>query len=157
MLFPYHAARIKRAALIRLILGRELLAQTLAGNEEAVASALDVLHIHVTSNRSYNNEDALQSAVCLAYIYALNRYTVIREMTAGKGFADVVFIPFNDTDPAMIIEIKRNSCTESAITQIRDRRYFDSLSHYSGNLLFIGINYDEKEKSHTCRIERLVK
>ena len=136
---------------------KELLVETIAGNEEAVASALDVSHIHVTSNRSYNNEDALQSAVCLAYIYALNRYTVIREMTAGKGFADVVFIPFNDTDPAMIIELKRNSSTESAITQIRDRRYFDSLSHYSGNLLFVGINYDEKEKTHTCRIERLVK
>ena len=134
---------------------RELLAETLAGNEEAVARALDISHIHVTSNRSYNNEDALQSAVYLAYIYALNRYTVIREMTAGKGFADVVFIPFNENDPAMIIELKRNDCAESAIDQIRDRQYFDALSRYKGNLLFVGINYDEKEKTHTCRIERL--
>jgi len=78
-------------------------------------------------------------------------------MTAGKGFADVVFIPFKESDPAMIIELKRNSSTESAITQIKERRYFDSLSHYTGNLLFVGINYDEKEKTHTCRIERLVK
>ena len=69
--------------------------------------------IHVTSNRSYNNEDALQSAVYLAYIYALNEYTVIRKMTTGKGFADVVYIPANNGKikrPAMIIELKKNKC-----------------------------------------------
>ena len=127
---------------------------TISGDEEAVAKALDVSHIHVTSNRSYNNEDALQSAIYLAYIYALNEYTVIKEMTAGKGFADVVFIPFKPNRPAMIIELKRNSCTESALEQIKDKKYFDSLQHYKGQLLFVGINYDEKEKTHTCRIER---
>ena len=52
---------------------KELLSETLRGNEEAVAAALDRSHIHVTSNRSYNNEDALQSAIYLAYIYALNK------------------------------------------------------------------------------------
>ena len=87
---------------------KELLSETLRGNEEAVASALDISHIHVTSNRSYNNEDALQSAIYLAYIYALNKYTIIREMTTGKGFADVVFIPFVPGIPAMVIELKRN-------------------------------------------------
>ena len=135
---------------------RELLSRTWAGEEEAVAKALDVTHIHVTSNRSYNNEDALQSAIYLSYIYALNRYTVIKEMTSGKGFADVVFLPFMQDDPAMIIELKRNSSSESALQQIRDRRYFDSLAHYQGNLLFVGINYDEKEKTHSCRIERFI-
>ena len=136
---------------------KELLAETLQGNADAVAKTLDISHIHVTSNRSYNNEDALQSAIYLAFIYALNRYTVIREMTAGKGFADVVFIPFRESDPAMIIELKRNDSTDSAIRQIRDRQYFDSLSHYQGRLLFVGINYDESKKTHTCKIERFVK
>lgn len=136
---------------------KELLRQTMAGNEKAVARALDASHINVTSNRSYNNEDALQSAICLAYIYAVNKYTVVREMTAGKGFADVVFIPFQDMDPAMIIELKRNHSAKSALNQIRDKRYFDSLSHYRGNILFVGINYDEKEKTHTCEILRFRK
>ena len=136
---------------------KELLAETLQGNADAVRKALDISHIHVTSNRSYNNEDALQSAIYLAFIYALNRYTVIREMTAGKGFADVVFIPFRESDPAMIIELKRNDSTDSAIRQIRDRQYFDSLSHYQGRLLFVGINYDDNKKTHTCKIERFVK
>ena len=98
---------------------RQLLEATVRGDEAAVAAALDVSHIHVTSNRSYNNEDALQSAIYLAYIYALNKYTVVKEMTTGKGFADVVFIPFVEQVPAMIIELKRNGSADSAIDQIR--------------------------------------
>lgn len=136
---------------------RELLNKTIAGNEDAVAKALDTSHIHVTSNRSYNNEDALQSAIYLAYIYALNEYTVVKEMTAGRGFSDVTFIPFIPDRPAMIIELKRNSSADSAIDQIREKQYYDSLSAYCGDLLFVGIDYDEKKKTHACRIDRFVK
>ena len=136
---------------------KDLLAETLRLNADAVAKSLDESHIHVTSNRSYNNEDALQSAIYLSFIYALNKYTIIKEMTTGKGFADVVFIPFVPGIPAMIIELKRNGSTESAIAQIREKRYFDSLSAYSGDLLFVGVNYDEASKTHECRIEQFVK
>lgn len=132
---------------------KELLEKTWRMEADAVAAALDVSHIHVTSNRSYNNEDALQSAVYLAFIYALNRYTVIKEMTTGKGFADVVFIPFYEGDPAMIIELKRNNSAASAIHQIREKQFFGTLSHYRGKLLFVGIDYDEKKKTHSCQIE----
>ena len=126
-------------------------------NEEAVSRSLDESHIHVTSNRSYNNEDALQSAIYLSFIYALNKYTIVKEMTTGKGFADVVFIPYVPNTPAMIIELKRNGSTESALSQIREKKYFDSLEHYSGDLLFVGVNYDEETKKHECKIEKLVK
>ena len=136
---------------------KELLSETLRLNSDAVAKSLDESHINVTSNRSYNNEDALQSAIYLSYIYALNKYTIIKEMTAGKGFADVVFIPFVPNLPAMIIELKRNDSTESAINQIREKKYFASLEHYTGNILFVGVNYDEKTKTHECRIEQMVK
>ena len=144
---------------------KELLAETLRGNEAAVAQALDVSHIHVTSNRSYTQpkqgrmavEDALQSAIYLAYIYALNKYTVIKEMTTGKGFADVVFIPFVQNMPAMIIELKRNGSAESALNLIKEKKYSDSLSAYSCDLIFVGINYDEAAKTHECKIERFIK
>ncbi len=131
---------------------KELLKQTILKNSEAVAKALDLSHIHVTSNRSYNNEDALQSAIYLSYLYARNEYTVIKEMTTGKGFADVVYIPVNPEKPAMVIELKHNKSTESALAQIKERRYFDSLEHYTGNLLLVAINYDEKSKTHECEI-----
>ena len=136
---------------------KELLAETLRLNSDAVAKSLDESHIHVTSNRSYNNEDALQSAIYLSFIYALNKYTIIKEMTTGKGFADVVFIPFVANIPAMIIELKRNGSTESALNQIREKKYFSSLEGYSGNLLFVGVNYDEETKTHECQIEQFVK
>ena len=78
-------------------------------------------------------------------------------MTAGKGFADVVFIPFVPDLPAMIIELKRNGSAESALNQIREKRYFDSLSSFKGKILFVGINYDEETKTHECKIEEFVK
>ncbi len=136
---------------------KELLYATIRGDEKAVAHALDSSHMHVTSNRSYNNEDALGSAIYLAYIYAINDYTIVREMTAGRGFADIVYIPTKPEDAAMIIELKRNKTAESAIDQIREKKYFDCLKKYKGKLLFVGVNYDENTKEHTCRIEEFEK
>ncbi len=132
---------------------KELLQETLSGSETAVAEALNRSHIHVSSNRSYNNEDVLQSAIYLAYIYALNEYNCYRELATGKGFADVVYVPVHPEKPALIIELKHNKTAESAIDQIRDKKYFEALEHYQGRLLFVGINYDEKDKTHTCRME----
>ncbi|MBQ4378182.1 MAG: AAA family ATPase [Treponema sp.] len=136
---------------------KELLSETLAGNAEAVAASLDESHIHVTSNRSYNNEYALQSAIYLSFIYALNKYTCFRELTTGKGFADMVYVPLSKDLPALIIELKHNKCAQTALSQIKEKQYFDSLKNYSGNMLFVGINYDENTKKHDCKIEKLVK
>ena len=136
---------------------KELLKATLEGEAETVAEALDVSHIHATSNRSYNSEDGLQCAIYLSYIYALNKYTIVKEMTAGKGFADVTFIPYMPDIPAMIIELKRNGDERTALSQIKEKKYFASLEHYEGDLLFVGINYDENTKKHQCKIERYIK
>ena len=149
---------------------KNLLREKLAGNEEAVARALDISHIHVTSNRSYNNEESLQSAIYLAYIYALNGYIIEKEATAGmretkflgkvacdRRFADIIYIPFDKTKPAMIVELKHNKSANSALNQIKEKQYADCLSNWHGDLLFVGINYDEKSKRHECKIEELVK
>ena len=69
----------------------------------------------------------------------------------------MVFIPYVPDIPAMIIELKHNKSAESALDQIRRKEYFDSLSHYQGELLFVGISYDEREKNHSCKIERMKK
>lgn len=42
----------------------------------------------------------------------------VKDMTAGKGFAGAVFIPFVPDLPAVVIELKHNKCAESAIDQI---------------------------------------
>ncbi len=53
----------------------------------------------------------------------------------------------------MIIELKWNKSAESAIAQIKERKYVKGLEEYSGNILLVGINYDEKSKKHQCVIE----
>ena len=78
-------------------------------------------------------------------------------MTAGKGFADVVYIPVHPDRPALVIELKHNKSAESAIAQIKEKKYFASLEAYSGNLLFIAVNYDENAKTHECKITQFVK
>ena len=135
----------------------QLLQRTLAGDVEAVAAALDESHAHVTSNRTYNNEYGLQSAIYLAYIYALNGYTIVKELTTGKGFADIVYIPFDKSKTALIVELKHNKSAETALSQIKEKCYFESLRNWHGDLLFVGINYDEKSKKHECKIEKYMK
>ena len=136
---------------------KRLLDDTINGNAEAVARALDAAHTQVTNPLTYNDEHCFQSAICLAYFYANTRYTLIKELPTGKGYADLVLIPYLPNIPAMVIELKHNKSTESALQQIKDRNYHESLNHYYDNLLFVGINYDEKTKKHTCKIERFVK
>ncbi|XME01244.1 PD-(D/E)XK nuclease domain-containing protein [Lachnospiraceae bacterium C1.1] len=86
-----------------------------------------------------------------------NKYSIFRELTTGKGFAEVVLIPYVPDKPALIIELKKDKCVESAIEQIRNKNYYSELELYSGNLLFVGINYDEKKKTHSCKIDKFIK
>jgi len=134
---------------------KKLLDATIQGNEEAVARALDAAHTEVTNPLTYNDEHCFQSAICLAYFYANTRYTLVKELPTGKGYADLVLIPYLPNIPAMVIELKHNKSAESALQQIKDKNYCQALNNYKGDLLFVGINYDEKTKEHRCKIERL--
>lgn len=138
----------------------ELLADTIAGREERVAEELDRAHTEVASILTYNDENSLGCAIGLAYYSARKDYKIIREMPAGKGFADMVFLPLPHTDkPALVIELKYDKTAETAIQQIKDRRYAQALDGYSGEIVLVGINYDKenKDKPHSCVIERAEK
>ena len=136
-----------------LLNSRELLEATWNKEEEKVAKYIEEVHLD-TSILTYNNENALAYTLSLAYISARDHYTIIREMPTGKGFADLVFIPMSDK-PAMIIEIKWDQEVETAITQIKDKKYPKVLEHYKDNLLLVGIIYDRKTKEHVCRIVKV--
>ncbi|MEE0996060.1 MAG: AAA family ATPase, partial [Paludibacteraceae bacterium] len=135
---------------------KKLLDATVEGNEEAVAKALDAAHTEVTNPLTYNDEHCFQSAICLAYFYANTRYTLFKELPTGKGYADLVLIPYLPNIPAMVIELKHTKSAGSALQQIKDKNYCQALNNYKGDLLFVGISYDEKTKEHSCKIERLV-
>ena len=55
--------------------------------------------------------------------------------------------------PALVVELKWNKTADTALQQIKDRKYPQSLEPYTGNILLVGINYDKKTKEHSCVIE----
>ena len=134
----------------------QLLADTLAGNAKTVAAAIDDAHQDNTSILQYNDENSLACVLSLAYVAARKDYTMIRELPTGKGFADIVLLPNRNVDkPALVLELKFNHSTDTAIAQIKEQRYAGMLLDYVGNVLLVGINYDKKTKHHECIIERL--
>ena len=138
---------------------QQLLEDTLQGNAEAVAKGLDMVHTEAASALTYNNENSLACAITLAYYSAREYYTIVRELPAGKGFADIVFVPrkVNPEKTAIIVELKWDKSAEGAIAQIKEKRYVDSLKNYDGAVLLVGINYDKEIKEHQCVIERYIK
>jgi hypothetical protein len=134
----------------------QLLQATLEGDEEAVAQGVDAAHDENTSILSYNNENSLACVLSIAYYYAKNDYLMYRELPMGKGFADIVLIPRKNVDsPAIVLELKFDKDADSAISQIRRKQYPSKVAQYSGDLLLVGINYDKKEKTHECKIQRI--
>ena len=138
----------------------KLLEDTLKGDEESVARGLDRAHTEVASILTYNDENSLSCAVGLAYYSARRDYRLIRELPAGKGFADIVFLPLPHTKkPALVVELKYDRTADTALEQMKERNYAQALEGYGGEVLLVGINYekDHKNKPHSCVIERVVK
>ncbi len=138
----------------------KLLEDTLRGDAESVAKELDKAHSEVASILTYNDENSLGCAIGLAYYSARKDYKLIRELPAGKGFADIAFLPLPHTNkPAMVVELKYDRSVSTAIQQIKDRQYMQALEGYTGEILLVGVNYnkDNPDKPHSCVIERVEK
>ena len=134
---------------------KQLLQDTIDGDEEAVARGVDVAHDENTSILSYNNENSLACVLSIAYYYARNDYVMHRELATGKGFVDIVLIPRKNVDsPAIVLELKFWQDADAAIDQIKRKQYPAKVSEHTANLLLVGINYDRETKQHTCHIER---
>ena len=135
----------------------ELLRATIAKDADKVAQIIELAHETYTSIIKYNNENSLSCVLTMAYFTAPAYYNIVREFPAGKGFADLVFIPRANAGkrPAMIVELKYDQSADSAIKQIKNKKYVQSLKEYQGKLLLVGINYDKVSKKHECLIEEL--
>ena len=132
----------------------KLLRWTAEGKSEKVAAALDNAHLNVADPLDYNDESSLKTAIILAYYTARSKYTIVKELPSGKGFADIAFIPLDKNDPAIIVELKCNHDADTAIKQIKEKRYPAVLENYLDNLLLVGVNYDKTTKVHECVIEK---
>lgn len=135
----------------------ELLKATIAGDSEIVAQMISAAHDENTSILKYNDENALACVISLAYYVARKDYIMYRELPTGKGFADIVYIPRKMSNaPALVIELKHNHPADTAIAQIKQKKYTEKVAEYTGNILLVGITYDDA-KGHTCIIERIQK
>ena len=136
-----------------------LLNATLDMEAEEVAAGIEKIHDEYASAIQYNNENALSSVLTIAFLSSMQYYfKPIRELPTGRGFADFVYIPKPEyvmDYPALVVELKWNKTVDTALKQIKEKKYPESLMQYSGNILLVGINYDKKTKVHLCSIETM--
>ena len=136
---------------------RKLLDATLDGEAAEVASGIEQIHTEFVSTLQYHDENSLSSVLTIAYLSAMQYYfKPIRELPTGRGFADFVFIPkpeYLHDYPALVVELKWNQNVQTAMNQIKNKKYPASIRQYTGNILLVAINYDKKTKVHSCIIE----
>ena len=135
-----------------------ILVATCQMETEVVAQQMEKIHNTYASNIAYHNENSLSSVLTIAYLSTLKYYfKPIRELPTGRGFADFVYIPkpeYKDYYPALLVELKWNRNVQSALDQIKEKVYPQSIQEYTDNLLLVGITYDSKTKEHRCKIEK---
>lgn len=135
-----------------------LLSCVLNGDADIVASCVDKVHEQTTGVMRYNDENSLACVLSLAFYTARTRYRIIRELPAGRGFADLALVPYRNVEaPAIVLELKCDKDVETAISQIKRRNYGCALNDYFGEVILVGINYDRTSKQHSCAIERIRK
>ncbi len=133
-----------------------LMAHLLSGDADEVAASVAEVHEQNTSILKYNDENSLACVLSLAFYTARSHYEMIRELPTGKGFADLVLLPYRNVDaPAIVLELKWNKNADTAIEQIKRNGYIKSLQHYVDDVVLVGINYDKQTKLHSCKIERV--
>lgn len=101
----------------------DLLKTTWALDGDSVAEGIAAIHDETALILKYNDENSLK-------------------------------LPRKNTDhPALLIELKWNHSGQGTIMQIKEKHYAQWVKEYTGDILLVGINYDE-DKGHECLIER---
>ena len=113
-----------------------------------------------TSPLHAHGEDTLRAVLQLAYFSYKDNYLKFEELPAGKGYADIVYLPKKKSSmPALVIELKWNNSAETAIQQIKNRNYPAALKDYGGDILLVGISYKKDapvdQRKYSCRIEKV--
>ena len=137
-----------------------LIRDTVNMDTEAVAAQIEKIHGEESAAIFYNSEQALRGIIKLAYFAYKDYYIKFEELPAGAGFADIVYFPKKDaTLPALLVELKWDKTAQGAIDQIKNKHYPDAIKDYGGEVLLVGINYDNDapagERKHSCVIEKM--
>lgn len=138
-----------------LNVSRRALNAIIRGNADELAEYIDTAHEAYTSIHNYNNENSLYNVLYMALFTARAFYNVEREIPAGKGFADMALRPRKDAGnkPAILIELKYDKSADTAIKQIKEKRYIGTLEGYADKIMLAGVNYNPDTQKHECIIE----
>ena len=101
---------------------RKLLEALWRMDADTVSAGIEKVHEEI-SILQYNDENSLSCTIQLAFYFAQEYYTIVREVPTGKGFADVCMIPRKRhlDKPAVIIELKWDKSTVGALEQIKEK------------------------------------
>lgn len=142
-------------------LSMDLLNAIINREDKQVEECIDHIHTDYTSALTYNNENSLSCVLSIVLLASMEYYfKPIRELPSGRGFADLVYIPkpeYLSIYPALLVELKWDKGANTAIKQIKERKYPDALSQYTGNIILVGVNYNKISKHHQCLIEECTK
>lgn len=130
-----------------------LLEATIKGDDEEISIALDRNHQDLASPFSKNDEDVLGIVVIVSYYRARQYYVVKKEETSMNGRSDVSFFPTVPGYKPILIELKKGKSPDEAIEQIKRKAYWEAWGGYKGDVLLVGISYDEKTLKHHSKTE----
>ncbi|MBR4264763.1 MAG: AAA family ATPase [Bacteroidales bacterium] len=131
-----------------------LINRTIAMDADYISEAFDKYRFESSSIIKYKDENSMACAITIAYYAAKRYYKIYREQPAGKGFADMVFVPLhNSTRPAIVVELKHNKSAQGAIDQIKNKNYPSALKGISRQIILVGINWSKRKAKHDVKIE----
>jgi hypothetical protein len=131
-----------------------LINKTIAEDADYISEAFDKYRFEASSIIKYKDENSMACAITLAYYAAKRYYKIFREQPAGKGFADMIFLPLpKSTRPAIVIELKAKKSAQGAIDQIKNKNYPAALQGFSKKILLVGIGWSKRKSHHDVKIE----
>ncbi|KAG4083368.1 hypothetical protein H8356DRAFT_1437034 [Neocallimastix lanati (nom. inval.)] len=136
----------------------EMLEVTLHKNVKRMYEILDKSPMEKIILEDKIDHAHLKRFIDYSYFNARTKYDIVEEYPNDNGTTDIIFLPKEKNKvngKIIIIELKVNSTAKEAIKHIHRKKYYNGLKEkgYYGNILLIGINYDQKKVEYSCVIE----
>ena len=87
------------------------------------------------------------------FLSATNSVEEMLKSLQKRLLKDLKYMYPDFVDEDSLIWSMKDINAEGAISQIKQKNYVEALKDYKGNLLLVGINYDQ-DKNHSCVIEK---
>jgi len=131
----------------------DLYEATINEDLDFINKTLDYNHQIFSTMYSKNTEAVLQMIVHLSYYNCREFYFILKEPSTSTGRDDLAFMPKDNNHIPMIVELKQDENVESALDQIKDKKYLNLFDGYKGKVLLLAITYDSKTLVHESQIE----